>query len=216
MAVMDTLLDAAQVRVLGALIEKEVTTPEYYPLSLNGLVTACNQKSNRWPVVEYEDPDVLHALELLKHHGFTSEITGGSRVAKYRQRFTEVLNLGRRETAILCVLMLRGQQTLGEIKGRTDRLYQFSDLEEVELVVQKLMERPEGALAMKLAPAPGMKEPRYAQLLGGSVEAGSDNTAPVASASGNRMGALEEEVARLRKDVDDLRARLEEVFVLLR
>jgi hypothetical protein len=212
---MDTPLSPVELRVLGALIEKEVTTPEYYPLSLNALVTACNQKSNRWPVVEFEDADVLHAIEVLRHLGFASEITGGSRVAKYRQRFTETLNMGRRETAILCVLMLRGQQTLGEIKGRTDRLYQFTDLEEVELVLQKLMERPEGALAVKLAPAPGMKEPRYAQLLGGPVDAGHE-AAPVANAAHNRMGALEEEVQQLRKEVEDLRARLEEVFLLLR
>jgi uncharacterized protein YceH (UPF0502 family) len=212
---MDTPLSPVELRVLGALIEKEVTTPEYYPLSLNALVTACNQKSNRWPVVEFEDAEVLHAIEVLRHHGFASEITGGSRVAKYRQRFTETLNMGRRETAILCVLMLRGQQTLGEIKGRTDRLYQFTDLEEVELVLQKLMERPEGALAIKLAPAPGMKEPRYAQLLGGPVDAGHE-AAPAASAGHSRMGALEEEVQQLRKEVETLRARVEEVFVLLR
>src|SRR5260370_1313970 len=172
MAEMESPLSPAELRVLGALIEKEVTTPEYYPMSLNALVNACNQKSNRWPVVEYEDADVLLAMDLLKEHGYGSEITGGSRVAKYRQRFTEKLNLGRRETAILCVLMLRGPQTLGEIKGRTDRLYQFSDLDEVELVMQKLMDRAEGALTAKLAPAPGMKEPRDAHLLGGRAERG--------------------------------------------
>src|SRR5579862_4982403 len=212
---MDTPLSPVELRVLGALIEKEVTTPEYYPLSLNALVTACNQKSNRWPVVEFEDAEVLHAIEVLRHQGFASEITGGSRVAKYRQRFTETLNMGRRETAILCVLMLRGQQTLGKIKGRTDRLYQFTDLEEVELVLQKLMERTEGALAIKLAPAPGMKEPRYAQLLGGPVDTGQE-TASVASPAHSRMGALEEEVQQLRKEVEELRARVEEVFLLLR
>ena len=213
---MESPLSPAELRVLGALIEKEVTTPEYYPLSLNALVTACNQKSNRWPVVEYEEADVLQALELLKGRGFGSAISGGSRVAKYRQRFTEQLNMGRRETAILCVLMLRGQQTLGEIKGRTDRLYEFSDLDEVELVLQKLMDRPEGAMAAKLAPAHGMKEPRYAQLLGGAVDSAGASGGPVASTGGSRVGLLEEEVARLRREVEDLRARLEEVFVLLR
>ena len=212
---MDHPLHPIELRVLGALIEKEATTPEYYPLSLNALVNACNQKSNRWPVVEYEERDVMDAIEMLRGRGYAAAITGGSRVAKYGQRFTEKLNLGRRENAILCVLMLRGQQTVGEIKGRTERLYGFSDLEEVELVLQKLMERAEGPLAAKLAPAPGMKEPRYAQLLGGAVEAVGD-AAPVASQGGSRVGALEEEVGRLRKEVEDLRARLEEVFVLLR
>lgn len=217
---MDSPLLPAELRVLGALIEKETTTPEYYPMSLNALVNACNQKSNRWPVVEYEDDDVLEAIRGLQERGFAGAITGGSRVAKYRQRFTEKLNLGRRETAILCVLMLRGQQTVGEIKGRTERLYEFSDLEETDLVLHKLMEREEGSqeqspMVTKLAPAHGMKEPRYAQLLGGPVEAGSES-ATVASAGGSRLGTLEEEVGQLRKEVEDLRARLEEVFVLLR
>ena len=213
---MESPLHPAELRVLGALIEKEATTPEYYPLSLNALVNACNQKSNRWPVVEYEDGEVLEAIRGLQEHGFAGAITGGSRVAKYRQRFTEKLNLGRRETAILCVLMLRGQQTVGEIKGRTERLYEFSDLEETELVLQKLMEREEGPMVTKLAAAHGMKEPRWAQLLGGPVEAAPEGTAAVAQAGGSRVGALEEEVAQLRKEVEDLRARLEEVFVLLR
>ncbi len=213
---MESPLHPVELRVLGALIEKEATTPEYYPLSLNALVNACNQKSNRWPVVEYEEGEVLEAIRGLQEHGFAGAITGGSRVAKYRQRFTEKLNLGRRETAILCVLLLRGQQTVGEIKGRTERLYEFSDLEETELVLQKLMEREDGAMVTKLAPAHGMKEPRWAQLLGGPVEAGPEGTAAVAQAGGSRLGALEEEVAQLRKEVEDLRARLEEVFVLLR
>jgi len=114
----------------GALLEKESTTPEYYPLTLNALVAACNQKSNRWPVTEYDEGEVLTAIDRLRARGFAASIVGSGRVAKYAQRFTEKLNLGRRETAILCVLMLRAQQTVGEIKGRTERMYAFTDLDE--------------------------------------------------------------------------------------
>src|SRR5690348_2485917 len=138
---MDNPLGSAELRVLGALIEKETTTPEYYPMSLNALVAACNQKTNRWPVTEYAEDDVMGAIEDLRPRGFAAVITGGSRVTKYAQRFTEKLNLGRRETAILCVLMLRGPQTVGEIKGRTERMYEFADLEETETVLNRMMER---------------------------------------------------------------------------
>jgi uncharacterized protein YceH (UPF0502 family) len=126
-------------------------------------------------------------------------------VAKYGQRFTEKLNLGRRETAILCVLMLRGRQTLGELKGRTERMYSFSDLEEVELVLQKLIDRSEGALARKLAPAPGMKEPRYAQCLGEMAEEPAVSAPAHAS---DRLSALEAEVALLRSEVEELKRLL--------
>src|SRR3984885_300335 len=132
MLVMNTLTPE-EVRVLGALLEKEATTPEYYPLTLNGLVTACNQKTNRWPVLELGEGDVHRALDGLRSRGMAAEIIGNGRVSKYAQRYTEKLNLGRRESAILCILLLRGPQTLGEIKGRTERVYEFADLEEVEL-----------------------------------------------------------------------------------
>jgi uncharacterized protein YceH (UPF0502 family) len=209
----DFLLDSVELRTLGALIEKESTTPEYYPLTLNALVAACNQKSNRWPVADYEDHEVQSALSSLRAKGFSSEITGGSRVAKYAQRFTEKLNLGRRETAILCVLMLRGQQTLGEIKGRTERFYAFSDLDEVEMVLHKLMERAEGPLTQKLAPAPGMKEPRYAQTLAGLAEQAVAATAPGGTQGiADRVGVLETEVSELRAQVEGLRRLLESVM----
>jgi uncharacterized protein YceH (UPF0502 family) len=132
---MNDPLNPVELRVLGALIEKESTTPEYYPMSLNSLVAACNQKTNRWPVTEYSDDDVMAALDGLRARGFAAAITGGSRVTKFAQRFTEKLNLGRRETAILCVLMLRGPQTVGEIKGRTERIYNFADLDETATVL---------------------------------------------------------------------------------
>lgn len=215
---MDYSLTPPEIRVLGALIEKENTVPETYPLSLNSLVAACNQKSSRYPVVEYDESDVLNAIDGLRHVGFAAEISGGARVKKYAQRFTEKLNLGRRETAILCVLLLRGQQTPGEIKGRCERIYSFSDLEEVDLILRKLMEREEGVLAQKFAPAPGMKEARFGQTLGGFQEQAVAE--PVAAASSHtgsgpladRVTSLEHEVDALRQEVASLRAMLEAVL----
>lgn len=210
------LLQAEEIRVIGALIEKEVTTPEYYPMTANGLTAACNQKSNRFPVTEYTENDILSLLQDLRAKGLVTERTGGSRVPKFGQRFTERLNLGRREIAVMCVLMLRGQQTMGEIKGRTDRFYGFSDLDEVEMVLHKLAAREGGPLVQKLAPAPGMKEPRWAQTLGGAIEEGVAAPAPPAGAShgrsDERFAALEEEVSRLRAEVAELRRLLESVL----
>ncbi len=215
---MDYSLTPPELRVLGALIEKENTVPETYPLSLNSLVSACNQKSSRFPVVEYDESDVLNAIDGLRHVGFAAEISGGARVKKYAQRFTEKLNLGRRETAVLCVLLLRGQQTPGEIKGRCDRIYSFSDLEEVDLILRKLMEREEGVLAQKFSPAAGMKEARFGQTLGGFLEqAVAEPVAASSSHSGSgpladRVTALEHEVDALRQEVASLRAMLEAVL----
>jgi uncharacterized protein YceH (UPF0502 family) len=208
----DLGLNVTELRVLGSLIEKENTTPEYYPLTLNALVSACNQKSNRWPVLELQDYEVQSALSTLRSHGFAAEISGGGRVPKYAQRFTEKLNLGRRETAILCVLLLRGQQTLGEIKGRTERTYAFGDLDEVETVIRKLIHRPEGALVQEFAPSPGMKEPRYGQTLGGSMEQTLAAPPPATASAQDRLSVLETEVAQLRQEVAELRRRLEEVL----
>src|SRR6202046_126476 len=136
---MDLILDADEVRVLGALLEKEVTTPEYYPLSLNALVNACNQKSNRDPVVQFDEDTVERVLYTLRDKGLLLNITGaGSRVAKYGHRLSEQLNLGRRELAILCELMLRGPQTLGELRTRAERMHPFDDLAEVESVLDRM------------------------------------------------------------------------------
>ncbi len=206
------LLSSEEVRVLGALIEKEATTPEYYPMTANGLTAACNQKTNRFPVTEYSENDVLSLLHDLRAKGLVMERTGGSRVPKYGQRFVERLNLGRRETAILCVLMLRGQHTVGEIKGRTDRIYTFTDLDEVELVLQKLKSRDGGPLVQKLAPAPGMKEPRWAQTLAGAIDEGVAAVAHAPARSHDRVAALEEDVAALRAEVAELRRLLESVM----
>ncbi|HVY91325.1 MAG TPA: YceH family protein [Bryobacteraceae bacterium] len=209
-----SLLTPEEVRVLGTLLEKEATTPEYYPLTLNSLIAACNQKTNRWPVVNYSEDDVRLALDGLKAKGMAAEIIGNGRVSKYAQRYTEKLNLGRRESAILCVLLLRGPQTMGEIKGRTERVYDFADLDEVETVLGKMAAREDGALAQKLPAGPGMKEPRWAQTLGGPVEF----SAPAAggyeagASSADRVSALEAEVAKLREEISELRRRFDELL----
>src|SRR6266849_8876574 len=132
-------LHPAEIRVLGALLEKDITTPEYYPLTLNALINACNQKSNRDPMVNYDEETVLQALTLLRNKGLALKVTGaGHRVEKYSHRLGESLNLGRRELALLCVLMLRGAQTVGELRGRTERMHDFADLDEVERCLESL------------------------------------------------------------------------------
>jgi uncharacterized protein len=203
---MENPLHPAELRVLGTLIEKESTTPEYYPMTLNSLVAACNQKTNRWPVTDYEENDVLAGIEMLKARGYAASITGSGRATKYAQRFTEKLNLGRRETAILCVLMLRGQQTPGEIKARTERMYGFADLDETETVLNKLIE---AGWIQRLPQAPGTKEARYAHTLGEVVET---EARPPAAPAQDRLSSIEAEVARLREEVAELRARLEAVL----
>src|SRR5271157_6313385 len=206
---MDWQLGPAEVRVLGALLEKEISTPEYYPLSLNALVNACNQKSNRDPVVAYDDGTVEDALERLRLKGLASRITGrDSRVPKHEQRFTEKFNLGRREAAILCVLMLRGPQTVGELRGRSERLYQFDDLEAVESTLNRLAEME---YVKKLPRQAGYKEQRWAQLLAGDVEV-AEEEAPSAErgpADRERIAALEREVAELKRAFEEFRRNFE-------
>ena len=198
------MLDSAEVRVLGCLLEKEITTPEYYPLSLNALVNACNQKSNRDPAVHYDEDGVQDALEPLRQKGLLTTVTGaGSRVPKYGHRISEKLNLGRRELAILCELMLRGPQTLGELRTRTERLHRFDDTAQVEAVIERLPE-----LIVKLPRRPGEKEPRYAHLLSGEPAAHAleeEPRNPEALPRSDRVGALEAEVAQLRAEVESLK-----------
>jgi hypothetical protein len=198
------LLDPVEARVLGALMEKEVTTPEYYPLSLNALVNACNQKSNRDPVVDYDEDTVEDAADRLRQKQLAFLVTGSGRVNKYRQRISETLNLGRRESAVLCTLLLRGPQTLGEIKDRSERMYNFADLAETEMVLDKLADWPGGALVKKLPRLPGQKEARVAHLLCGEpdFEAAAE-TAGVPPPTGK--------VAQLEADLRDLRAELSEL-----
>src|SRR5271170_1203070 len=163
-------LHPVEVRVLGALLEKDMATPEYYPLTLNSLQNACNQKSSREPVVHYDEETVAQALELLKNKGLAIRISGaGHRVEKFGHRLGEKMNLGRRELALLCVLMLRGPQTVGELRGRTERMHDFNDMEEVERVLETL-EKPE--LVARASRG------RWVQLLGGAVEI--DDGPPVA------------------------------------
>jgi uncharacterized protein len=207
---LENLLDSTEVRVLGALLEKESTTPEYYPMSLNALVNACNQKSNRDPVVSYDEETVTHALELLKNKRYAAAIVGGSRVVKYAQRFSETLNMGRRELALLTTLMLRGQQTLGELRDRSDRMHHFEDLSEVETCLHHLHERK---MAAKLERRPGQKESRYAHLMSGAVAAEEvGETEYAAGASSDRLTILEAEVAELRAQVRALQDKLDSVL----
>ena len=211
---MEALLNSVEVRVLGALIEKEITTPEYYPLTLNSLTTACNQKSNRDPVVSLEEKAVVRALESLRDKGLARQVSGvDMRVPKHYHLFDEKMGLTRPQVAALCVLMLRGPQTVGEIRGRSGRLYEFAGLEEVECVLVELAERTEGALVVQLARQPGRKESRYAHVLMGEPEEEDAQTeGPVDAAAlevraeNERIAALEEQVKALRDELADVRS----------
>lgn len=211
---MDLVLNEVEARVLGSLVEKDVTTPDYYPLSLNGLVNACNQKNNRDPVMNLDDDAVRQALDTLQPKRLAGPTSSAdSRVTKYEHRLQEVFNFTRGETAILCVLLLRGPQTPGELRGRTDRMHHFEDLTEVQSSLQRLMQR-EPALVRVLPRQPGTKESRYKHLLSGDVEevAVDIPSGPSSVASGaaddDRVARLEEEVANLRKELGDLKHQL--------
>jgi uncharacterized protein YceH (UPF0502 family) len=213
---MTLLLDSAELRVLGALMEKETTTPEYYPLSLNALVNACNQKSNREPVVSYDEDTVIDALDRLREKRLSLTITGNGRVHKYGQRISETLNLGRRESAVLCVLFLRGPQTLNEIHTRTERQYRFADLAETEMVLEKLAQGDE-PMVRKLPKLTGQKEQRYMHLFAGEpdLEAMVESSA-AAGAAPNRVEKLESDLAALRGEFDELKRRFEQLEGQLR
>ena len=173
-------LTAAEARVLGALVEKEVTTPDYYPLSLNALINACNQRSNREPVMDLDEDDVRQALHGLEDNGLAGRARAADgRVTKYEHWLGEAFNFSRAETALICVLLLRGPQTPGELRGRTERMHRFEEIGDVLAGLQKLMER-EPPLAAVLPRQPGTKESRYAHLLSGPVESMQE----AASASG--------------------------------
>jgi hypothetical protein len=202
-------LDLVEARVLGALMEKEATTPEYYPLSMNALVNACNQKSNRYPVVTYDEDTVSDAIDGLRAKNLAVVIVGNGRVKKYGQRISEVLNLGRRESAVLCTLLLRGPQTLGEVKDRSERMFSFADLEEADATLERLAEWPSGPLARKLPREPGQKEARYAHLLAGepAVEPESEAAPPPVP---GRLALLEQQIESLKAELDELKRRFEE------
>ena len=204
-------LNPIEIRILGALLEKEVTTPEYYPLTLNALTRACNQKSNRHPVVEFDEKTVVQALDGLTFDKDLAKrvISDDSRVPKYRHALTEHLNLTKPEAAALCVLMLRGPQTLGEIRGRSERLHDFADLEAVQTTLHGLMQRPSDPLVMQLPRQLGRKETRYAHLLSGPIEAEDDGMLEPATrawrADHERLTALEQEVASLQEELTELK-----------
>jgi uncharacterized protein len=225
-------LTPTEARVLGALIEKEITTPEYYPLSLNALVNACNQKNNREPVMALDEVEVRQALHGLEDERLAAAVRGDSRVPKYEHHVQEVFNFTRSEIAVICVLLLRGPQTPGELRGRTERMYRFDELTDVQAVLQRLMTR-EPALVKVLPRQPGTKEARYAHLLSGDVEAfepvlASAHAVSYSSASSStslspeeeaelkeRMAELEAEVAILTRELGELRREVERLFKLL-
>lgn len=214
---MANILNETEVRVLGSLVEKQITTPEYYPLTLNALTNACNQKSNREPVVAFNEPMVTQAIESLREKNLVYVFYGStSRVPKYKHMMPEVLQLDQREMAILCVLMLRGAQTIGELKERTGRLADFTALGEVEETLNSLSAREEQPLVVKLARQRGQKDARYAHLLAGDYpadqlieEVSSESRSAESGARAGRLGKLEEEVATLRAEVTNLRQQLE-------
>jgi uncharacterized protein len=209
---MDTPLDAVAVRVLGSLIEKEITTPDNYPLTLNALTAACNQTSNREPVMALDEPTVMQSLDDLARRSLVRAVhRSDSRVRRYRQIMSETRSLHEAEIAVMCVLMLRGPQTTGEIRTRTTRLFEFRDLPHVDITLQTLMTLPEPLVAL-LARRPGQKEVRYAHLLAGEPadEPPEHAAAPEEPAPPGRIEALENDVVALRTELAELRARFEE------
>ena len=212
-------LTEVETRVLGSLVEKDITTPDYYPLSLNALVNACNQKNNRDPVMTLDEAEVRQALNALQEKRFAGPAGGAdSRVPKFEHRLQEVFNFDRREIAIVCVLLLRGAQTPGELRGRTDRMYHFEALEDLVSTLERLAQR-EPPLVSILPRQPGTKEPRYRHLFSGEPPEQS-NVAPVtvarapstmasrANTDDDRLSKLEEEVSRLRAELSEVRQQL--------
>ena len=204
-----------EARVLGALIEKELTTPEYYPLSLNALVNACNQKSNRDPAMNLDDDTVSDAMRSLDKEGLAGRADNmDGRVTKYEHRLQEAFNFDRRETAVLCELLLRGPQTPGELRGRASRMHPFEDIGQVQSTLQKLMQR-EPVLVKVLPRQPGTKEARYTHLLSGDVAAPESHAhapepaiAEPKAGGGDRLARLESEVATLRQELGDVKTQL--------
>jgi uncharacterized protein YceH (UPF0502 family) len=214
---METLLNDLEVRVLGCLIEKELATPEYYPLTLNALTNACNQKSNRDPVMSLEETEVVRALDALRFKQLALVSAEGGRVAKYRHILAEKLRLSPAELALLAELLLRGPQTVGELRTRAERMHRFQDLVGVEAVLEEMMSRTP-PLVGRLPRQPGRKEQRHAHLLSGEPVQNADEDAPPPEAArlkvmaaDERTAKLEEEVAALRGEVAGLRRLVEEL-----
>jgi uncharacterized protein YceH (UPF0502 family) len=210
------VLTETETRTLGSLIEKDITTPDYYPLSLNALVNACNQKNNRDPVMTLDESAVRDALDTLQEKRLAGPASGAdSRVTKFEHRLQEVFNFDRREVAIVCVLLLRSAQTPGELRGRTERMYHFEGLEDVVSTLDRLAQR-EPPLARVLARQPGTKESRYTHLFCGEphedvvrvASSASGSFSEPAALSKDRLAQLEEEVARLRQELSEVQQQL--------
>jgi uncharacterized protein len=217
---MNPLLTIVEARVLGALVEKEVTTPDYYPLSLNALMNACNQKSNREPTMDLDEDEIRQALHGLEEDRLAGRArSSDGRVTKYEHWLQEAFNFTRGEIAAICVLLLRGPQTLGEIRGRTDRLFHFEELSDVQGTLQKLMDR-EPPLAKILPRQPGTKEARYAHLFSGDVAtfevaAASASTVGATGGRDERVALLEEQVAALHSDIAEMKQQIEKLLRVL-
>ncbi|ALR17852.1 YceH family protein [Vibrio natriegens] len=210
-------LTAIEARVIGCLIEKEVTTPDLYPLSLNALTNACNQKSNREPVMSLSESDVLDAVDaLIERRLVSDESAFNSRVSKYQHRFCNTefgdLKLTEQEKGIVCCMLLRGAQTPGEIRTRTNRLTTFRDVKEVENVLEHLASEEKGPLVVKLPREAGKRESRYMHLFCGEVDVSAIETTATVSPSSDRISQLEQEVAMLREELDALKAQVESLL----
>ena len=213
-------LSSAEARVLGCLIEKEATTPDYYPLTMNALINASNQRSNREPVMDLDEDDVRQALHGLENKQLAGRArSADGRVTKYEHWLGEAFNFSRAETALICVLLLRGPQTPGELRGRTERMHEFTEISDVIAGLQKLMER-EPSLVALLPRQPGARESRYAHLLSGTVESvqmpltgqSISQSATTASEQDDRIAQLEATVAELQREVAALREKMESLL----
>jgi len=214
---MDIILNSVEARVLGSLIEKELTTPDYYPLTLNALTNACNQKSNRDPVMGLDEKTVVRGLDSLREKQFVWQVkTAGSRVPKYEHNIRKAAAFSPQEIGVLCVLLLRGPQTVGEMRSRTARLYNFSDLSEVEATLQGLTDREEGPFVVKLPRQTGRKERRYAHLFCGEVAVDEEEETPTETArlevraENERITELEQKVAVLQTEMSELKQQFAE------
>ena len=210
------LLSPLETRVLGVLIEKQTTTPDAYPLTLNSLVSGCNQKTSRHPVMNVSEQDVQMALDALKRRTLVIDSSGASgRVMRYAHNLPKVLGIGQQMTALIAVLMLRGPQTPGELRLGCDRMYKFADISSVEAFLEDMATRPAGALVVKLAKQPGAREHRWAQLLSGPVDAEVETGAMREADEGITTGevdSLKANVAQLRDEMAELRALVERLY----
>ncbi|MBI3189393.1 MAG: YceH family protein [Ignavibacteriales bacterium] len=210
---MSLLLNEIEVRILGSLIEKEISTPDYYPMTLNALTNACNQKNNRDPIVEFEDTTVVRGLDSLRDKSLATMVTGaGMRVPKYRQKITEVLALTEQQTAALCILMLRGPQTVGEIRNRGAMLFEFQNLEETELVLQSLIERTPDTLVAHLPRLAGQKEIRFAHLLCGEPHVVHSSVSLPPEAARVQVLSENERITKLEVTVQSLKEEQEKLI----